>query len=40
MTAMTDCRITSIEKASMIEALHDQPTFSDFFMDKARLVLY
>jgi CRP/FNR family transcriptional regulator, cyclic AMP receptor protein len=33
MTAMTDCRITSIEKASMIEALHDQPTFSDFFMD-------
>jgi CRP/FNR family cyclic AMP-dependent transcriptional regulator len=33
MTAMTDCRITAIEKASMIEALHEQPTFSNFFMD-------
>jgi CRP-like cAMP-binding protein len=33
MTAMTDCRITAIEKASMIEALREQPTFSNFFMD-------
>jgi CRP/FNR family transcriptional regulator, cyclic AMP receptor protein len=33
MTAMIDCRITAVEKASMIEALHDQPTFSNFFMD-------
>jgi CRP/FNR family transcriptional regulator, cyclic AMP receptor protein len=33
MTAMIDCRITAIEKASMIKELHDQPTFSNFFID-------
>jgi CRP/FNR family transcriptional regulator, cyclic AMP receptor protein len=32
-TTMTDCRLTSIEKDSMLEALHDQPGFSKFFMD-------
>ena len=31
--ALTDCRITAIEKASMIKALEDQPWFSKFFMD-------
>jgi CRP/FNR family cyclic AMP-dependent transcriptional regulator len=31
--ALTDCRITAIEKASMIKALEDQPWFSSFFMD-------
>jgi CRP-like cAMP-binding protein len=31
--ALTDCRITTIEKTSMIEALEDQPWFSRFFMD-------
>jgi CRP/FNR family transcriptional regulator, cyclic AMP receptor protein len=32
-TAMTDCRLTSIEKESMLEALQEQPGFSKFFMD-------
>ncbi len=32
-TALTDCRITSIETDVMLEALHDQPSFSKFFMD-------
>ncbi len=32
-TALADCRITAIEKASMIKALEDQPWFSDFLMD-------
>jgi CRP/FNR family transcriptional regulator, cyclic AMP receptor protein len=31
--ALTPCRITRIEKASMTEALQDQPTFAKFFMD-------
>jgi CRP/FNR family cyclic AMP-dependent transcriptional regulator len=31
--ALTDCRITAIEKASMIKALEDQPWFSDFFIN-------
>jgi CRP-like cAMP-binding protein len=31
--ALTDCRITAIEKGSMIKALEDQPWFSRFFMD-------
>jgi CRP/FNR family transcriptional regulator, cyclic AMP receptor protein len=31
--ALTDCRITTIEKAAMIKALEDQPWFSKFFMD-------
>jgi CRP/FNR family cyclic AMP-dependent transcriptional regulator len=31
--ALTDCRITAIEKASMIKALEDQPWFSKFFTD-------
>jgi CRP/FNR family transcriptional regulator, cyclic AMP receptor protein len=31
--ALTDCRITAIEKASMIKALEDQPWFSKFFID-------
>jgi CRP/FNR family transcriptional regulator, cyclic AMP receptor protein len=30
---LTDCRITTIEKASMIEALDHQPMFAKFFMD-------
>jgi CRP/FNR family cyclic AMP-dependent transcriptional regulator len=33
MTALTDCRITSIIKAAMITAIHDQPRFSELFMD-------
>jgi CRP/FNR family cyclic AMP-dependent transcriptional regulator len=32
-TALTDCRITVIDKASMIKALEAQPWFSNFFMD-------
>src|SRR6202453_5091754 len=31
-TAMEDCVITSITKAAMISALHDQPKFSELFM--------
>src|ERR1700735_5688364 len=31
-TAMEDCVITSITKAAMISALHDEPTFSELFM--------
>src|ERR1700680_2177068 len=31
-TAMEDCMITSITKAAMISALHDQPKFSELFM--------
>lgn len=31
-TAMEDCVITSITKAAMIAALHDQPKFSELFM--------
>ena len=33
MMALTDCRITSITKAAMITAIHDQPRFSKLFMD-------
>jgi CRP/FNR family cyclic AMP-dependent transcriptional regulator len=33
MKALDDCRITSITKAAIIAALHDQPTFSELFMD-------
>jgi CRP/FNR family transcriptional regulator, cyclic AMP receptor protein len=32
-TTLTDCRLTSIKKDSMREALREQPTFSKFFMD-------
>ena len=32
-TALTACRLTSIKKESMLEALEDQPTFAKFFMD-------
>jgi CRP/FNR family cyclic AMP-dependent transcriptional regulator len=32
-TTITDCRLTSIEKDSMLEAFHEQPGFSKFFMD-------
>jgi CRP/FNR family cyclic AMP-dependent transcriptional regulator len=32
-TTLTDCRLTSIEKGSMREALRKQPAFSKFFMD-------
>jgi CRP/FNR family cyclic AMP-dependent transcriptional regulator len=32
MKAMGDCRVTSISKAAMIEALHDQPMFSELFI--------
>jgi CRP/FNR family transcriptional regulator, cyclic AMP receptor protein len=32
-TTTTDCRLTSIEKNSILEALQDQPAFSKFFMD-------
>jgi CRP/FNR family transcriptional regulator, cyclic AMP receptor protein len=31
-TAMEDCVITSITKAAMISALHDEPKFSEIFM--------
>src|SRR5277367_6575151 len=31
-TAMEDCVITSITKAGMISALHDEPKFSELFM--------
>ena len=31
-TAMEDCIITSITKAAMIAALHDEPKFSELFM--------
>ena len=31
-TAMEDCVITSITKAAMISALHDEPKFSELFM--------
>jgi CRP/FNR family transcriptional regulator, cyclic AMP receptor protein len=31
--ALTQCRITRIEKDSMSEALRDQPSFSKFFME-------
>jgi CRP/FNR family cyclic AMP-dependent transcriptional regulator len=33
MSALGDCRITLITKAAMITALHDQPEFSELFMD-------
>jgi CRP/FNR family transcriptional regulator, cyclic AMP receptor protein len=33
MSALGDCRITLITKAAMIAALHDQPRFSQLFMD-------
>jgi len=33
MKALGDCRITSISKAAMITALHDQPMFSELFID-------
>jgi CRP/FNR family cyclic AMP-dependent transcriptional regulator len=32
-SAMTDCRITSITKSVMLTAIHDQPKFSNLFMD-------
>ena len=32
-SAMTDCRITSITKSVMLTAIHDQPSFSNLFMD-------
>jgi CRP/FNR family transcriptional regulator, cyclic AMP receptor protein len=32
-SAMTDCRITSITKSVMLTAIHDQPEFSNLFMD-------
>lgn len=31
-TAMEDCIITSISKAAMIDAIHDEPKFSELFM--------
>jgi CRP-like cAMP-binding protein len=31
-TAMEDCIVTSITKAAMIVALHDEPRFSELFM--------
>jgi CRP/FNR family cyclic AMP-dependent transcriptional regulator len=33
MTALTDCRITSITKAAMLTAIHDRPGFSELFME-------
>jgi CRP/FNR family transcriptional regulator, cyclic AMP receptor protein len=33
MKALGDCRITSISRAAMITALHDQPIFSELFMN-------
>src|SRR5450631_3338363 len=32
-SAMTDCQITSITKSVMLSAIHDQPKFSNLFMD-------
>jgi CRP/FNR family transcriptional regulator, cyclic AMP receptor protein len=32
-SAMTDCSITSITKSVMLTAIHDQPKFSNLFMD-------
>lgn len=32
MKALADCRVTSISKAAMITALHDQPMFSKLFI--------
>ena len=31
-TAMEDCLVTAITKTAMLQALHDQPTFSELFM--------
>ena len=31
-TAMTDCTIMRLEKQTMIDALHDEPAFSEFFV--------
>jgi CRP-like cAMP-binding protein len=31
-TAMTDCEIMRLEKQTMIDALHDEPAFSEFFV--------
>jgi CRP/FNR family transcriptional regulator, cyclic AMP receptor protein len=33
MKALGDCRVMSISKAAMITALHDQPMFSELFID-------
>jgi CRP/FNR family transcriptional regulator, cyclic AMP receptor protein len=33
MTALTDCRITSITRAALITAIHDEPRFSELFMN-------
>jgi CRP/FNR family cyclic AMP-dependent transcriptional regulator len=33
MSALGDCQITTIAKATMIAALHNQPRFSQLFMD-------
>ena len=33
MSALSDCRTTSITKAAMIAALQDQPEFARHFMD-------
>jgi CRP/FNR family cyclic AMP-dependent transcriptional regulator len=32
-SAMTDCQVTSITKSAMLTAIHDQPKFSNLFMD-------
>jgi len=32
-SAMTDCQITSITKSVMLTAIHDQPKFSNLFME-------
>jgi CRP-like cAMP-binding protein len=31
-TAMTDCEVMRLEKQTMIDALHNQPAFSEFFV--------
>ena len=33
MKALGDCRVTSISKAAMITALHDQPIFAELFIN-------
>jgi CRP/FNR family cyclic AMP-dependent transcriptional regulator len=33
MTALTNCRITAITKAGLITTIHDQPRFSELFMN-------
>jgi CRP/FNR family cyclic AMP-dependent transcriptional regulator len=33
VTAMTDCSVTRLDRAAMMHALHDEPEFSNLFID-------